>query len=105
MTRGSKPNGMGANCSCKGEALLIASGLLTAAEVALSEGKVAIGAAGDEGEAGALVDVLSEVPGEEAAAGVEEEAAGASRVGGDEGEAVDGDATGADVTGLDGIAG
>lgn len=73
-------------------------------EEAVTEGKAAIGAAGEEGEAGALVDVLSEVLGE-AAAGVEEEAAGASRVGGDEGEAVDGDATGGDVTGLDGTAG
>lgn len=75
---------MGANCSCEGEALLFAFGLLIAPvgpEGALTEGKAANGAAGDEGEAGALVDVLSEVPG-------------------DEGEAVDGDAIGADVTGV-----
>lgn len=70
-------------------------------EGTLTEGKAAIGAAG---EAGALVDMLSKVPGE-AAAGVEEEVAGASREGGDEGEGVDGDATGGDVTGLDGTAG
>ena len=132
VTRGSKPKGMGRNCSCEAGALLLAPDLLApdllAAELLapellapgllapelLTAGMVVAGeavrvevavAAGEEGVPVAVGSVVSEVAGEDTAAGVEEGTAGplGSDVG--EEEAVDGDTTGADVTGLAGAAG
>ena len=107
MTRGSKPKGMGTNCSCEGGALLLAPELLTAGMVVAGEaGRVEVAvAAGEEGGPGAVGSMLSEVAGENAAAGVEDGTAGPSGTDTGEEEAVDGDTTGATVTGLAGAAG
>ena len=107
MTRGSKPKDMGANCSSAGGALLLAPGLLAAGTGVAGEvvGVEVAVAAGEAGASGAVGEVLSEVPGPDAAVGVKAGTAGAwGPRDASEGEAVDG-TTGATGTGLNGAAG
>ena len=98
---------MGINCSSEGGALLLAPGLPPAGTGVAGEAvgvEVAV-AAGAEGGPGAVGNMLSEVPGEDAAVGVEGGTTGPGGTDVGEGEAVDGDTTGAGVSGLDGAAG
>ena len=107
MTSGSKPKGMGINCSWDGGTLLLAPGLLTAEMGGAVETvgvEVAV-VAGEEGCPGAVGTMLSEMAGEDAAAGLEGGTAGPSGTDVGEGEAVDAVGSEGGVTGLDDTAG